>query len=199
MKRRLILGAMLLATLTTGVRAGEEVKTGLKDGKPYFEATSDVTEQASVTAIDAATRLVTLKKANGETTEITAGDAVKNFAQIKVGDLVKIRYTEKLTVHVEAAGTPEMVTETTTGAAKLGDKPAASATERTQYKASIEAIDKANGTATLKSYNGETFVMTPLHPENLDKVSVGELVVFTYTEAVAASVEKVAAKKKSKK
>jgi len=199
MKRRLILGAMLLATLTTGVRAGEEVKTGLKDGKPYFEATSDVTEQASVTAIDAATRLVTLKKENGETTEITAGDAVKNFAQIKVGDLVKIRYTEKLTIHVEAAGTPEMVTETTTGAAKLGDKPAASATERTQYKASIEAIDKANGTATLKSYNGETFVMTPLHPENLDKVSVGELVVFTYTEAVAASVEKVAAKKKSKK
>jgi len=199
MKRRLILGAMLLATLTTGVRAGEEVKTGLKDGKPYFEATSDVTEQASVTAIDAATRLVTLKKENGETTEITAGDAVKNFAQIKVGDLVKVRYTEKLTVHVEAAGTPEMVTETTTGAAKLGDKPAASATERTQYKASIEAIDKANGTATLKSYNGETFVMTPLHPENLDKVSIGELVVFTYTEAVAASVEKVAAKKKSKK
>ena len=199
MKRRLILGAMLLATLTTGVRAGEEVKTGLKDGKPYFEATSDVTEQASVTAIDAATRLVTLKKENGETTEITAGDAVKNFAQIKVGDLVKIRYTEKLTIHVEAAGTPEMVTETTTGAAKLGDKPAASATERTQYKASIEAIDKANGTATLKSYNGETFVMTPLHPENLDKVSIGELVVFTYTEAVAASVEKVAAKKKSKK
>ena len=38
--------------------------------------------------------------------------------------------------------------------------------------------------------------LTPLHPENLGKVSIGELVVFTHTEGVAVSVEKVVAKKK---
>jgi len=41
--------------------------------------------------------------------------------------------------------------------------------------------------------------VTPLVPENLDKVSVGDLVVFTYTESVAASVEKVDAKPAAKK
>lgn len=199
MQRRLIFGAMLLAVLTTNAIAGEEVKSTLKDGKPYFEAKSDITEEASVIKLDAATRAVTLV-AKGDTTALTCGPEVKNFAQIKVGDLVKVRYTEQLTIHVEpAGGTAEMTTESSTGAAKLGAKPAASMSERTQYKATIQAIDKAKGTATLKGYDGEEFSVTPLHPENLDKVAIGELVVFTYTEVMAVSVEKVEAKKAPKK
>ena len=50
------------------------------------------------------------------------------------------------------------------------------------------------GSLTLKSPDGREFTITPLHPENLELVAVGELVVFTYTESVAASVEKVATK-----
>lgn len=209
MKRRLILSAMVLAVLTTGVQAGEEpktslkdaqeLKTGLKDGKPYFEAKSDITRQAAVIAIDAATRGVKLA-AEKDTTEVVCGPEVKNFAQIKVGDVVKVRYTEHLTMHIEpAGGTAQMTTESSSGAAKQGAKPAASATERTEYKATIQAIDKAHGTATLKGYDGEEFVVTPLHPENLDKVTVGELAVFTYTEVMAVSVDKVEAKKTTKK
>lgn len=196
MQRRLILSAMLLAVLTAGAYAGEEVKSGLKDGKPYFEAKSDITEEASVIGIDAGARKVKLASQDGDTMQVTCGPEVKNFAQIKVSDMVKVRYTEHLTIHVEAAGTAEMTTESSTGAAKLGAKPAASVTERTQYKATIQAIDKEHGTATLKGYDGEEFVITPLHPENLDKVAIGELVVFTYTEVMAVSVDKVAAKKK---
>lgn len=199
MQRRLIPAAMLLAVLATSVFAGEEVKTGLKDGKPYFEAKSDITEHAAVIGIDAATRGVKLASEAGDTTQVTCGPEVKNFAQIKVGDMVKIRYTEHLTIHVEAAGSAEMTTESSTGAAKPGAKPAGSVTERTQYKATIQAIDKEHGTATLKGYDGEEFTVTPLYPENLNKVAIGELVVFTYTEVMAVSVEKVDAKKANKK
>jgi hypothetical protein len=82
-----------------------------------------------------------------------------------------------------------------TASAKPGEMPAGSVTQRTQYKASITAIDMAAGTATLKGYEGAEFVVTPVHKENLGKVKVGELVVFTHTSAIAASVTKVAAKK----
>jgi hypothetical protein len=112
-----------------------------------------------------------------------------------VGDVVEVTYTEKLTITVEPAGSPESTTETMTAAAKPGEKPAGSMTQRTQYKASITAIDKAAGTATLKGYEGAEMVVTPIHKENLDKVTVGEMVVFTHTAAVAVSVKKVAAKK----
>ena len=195
MQRRLILSATLLALLTASAQAGDEVKTGLKDGKPYFEAKSDITEQAAVIGIDKDARKVKLAAAT-DTTEVVCGPEVKNFAQIKVGDMVKVRYTEHLTVHVETAGTAEMTTESSSGTAKEGAKPAASVSERTQYKATIQAIDKEHGTAKLKGYDGEEFVITPLHPENLDKVEIGELVVFTYTEVMAVSVEKVAPAKK---
>jgi len=211
MKKLLMLAVFALIAVPTAVRAADEASTvtttdskiaeatGTKDGRPYFEASEKTTVQAKVLRVDKETRQVTLKGEQGDTLSVLAGDEVKNFAQIKVGDLVKITYTEKLTIHVEAAGTPEMTTETTTGAAKLGEKPSGSVTERTEYKATITAIDKENGTATLQGYDGEKFVVTPLHPENLDKVSVGELVVFTQTTAVAASVEKVVAAKKTKK
>ena len=47
----------------------------------------------------------------------------------------------------------------------------------------------------LKGPEGNEFEVTPLHPENLDKVKVGDVVVFTYSQAVAASVEKALASK----
>jgi len=198
--RKLIVFALLaVVALPVAARAAEEVagaKSSTKAGKPYFEASEKTTEQATVLRVETASRYVTLKGPHGDTLRVKAGAEVKNFAQIKAGDRVNLTYTERLTIHVEAAGTPEMVTETVTGAAKLGAKPAGSVTERTQYKATIAAIDTANGTATLRGYDNEEFVVTPLHPENLLKVSIGEMVVFTHTEGVAVSVEKVVAKKK---
>jgi hypothetical protein len=201
MKKLLILVAMLVVALPMGARAAEEAKaaTTTKDGKPYFEASERVTAQATVIRIEAATRKVTLKGEHGDTLRLECGPEVKNFAQIKVGDLVKVSYTEQLTVTVEAAGAPGASTETTTGAAKLGEMPKGSVTEQTQVKAAITAINKAEGTATLKAHDGEEFIITPLHPENLNKVKVGELVVFTYTSSIAVSVERVAPKAAAKK
>jgi hypothetical protein len=63
-----------------------------------------------------------------------------------------------------------------------------------KYKASITAIDKEKGTVTLKGDDGRESTITPRNRANLDKVKVGDLVVFTYTEALAASVTKPAAK-----
>jgi hypothetical protein len=193
MKKAMTLGLMILAALPAFARA-QDVKSGTKDGRPYFEASDQVTRQAIVLAVDAKTRVVTLKTEEGDTTQVVAGDLVKNFAQINPNDVVKITYTEKLTVHVEGPGAPEVTTEKTMGAAKPGEKPSGSLTERTSYKAKITAIDKAKGTATLKDFEGKMVTVTPIHPENLDKVAVGDLVVFTHTEAIAASVVEIAPK-----
>jgi len=200
MKKLLILALLLLAALPNSATAADAAKTGAKTGttkagKPYFQATDKITEQATVLKVDKATRYVTLRGEHGDTVKVKAGEQVKNFAQIAVGDQVELTYTEKLTITVEPAGAAESTTETMTASAKPGEKPSASVTERTQYKATISSIDKAAGTATLKGYDGVEFTVTPVHPENLSKVSVGELVVFTHTSAMAVSVTKVAAKK----
>ena len=73
--------------------------------------------------------------------------------------------------------------------ASSGEKPGATYRERTETKATITAIDKTKGIATLTTQDGSTYDVTPQHPENLDKVKIGDVVVFTHRQEVAVSVE----------
>jgi len=53
-------------------------------------AAQTVKATATVEKVDKATRTVTLKMPNGSTRSVVAGDEVRNFDQIKVGDEVNI-------------------------------------------------------------------------------------------------------------
>lgn len=193
MNKPLILSALLLAAVPTFVQAAGK-SAAPADKKPHFEASQKVEAQATVLAVNSKGRTVTLQGENGDTTTVKVGSAVKNFAQIKKGDVVKVVYTEKLSVDVEPGGSAGTTSSTTSETAKAGEKPQATGQQKTVYKASITAIDKAAGTVTLQGSDGRSATITPRNPANLDKVKVGDLVVFTYTQAIAASVEKAAAK-----
>jgi hypothetical protein len=61
--------------------------------------------------------------------------------------------------------------------------------QRISITASIEAIDLANGTVTLKGPGGNSRTIKARNPANLKKVKVGDLVDITYAEFVALKVE----------
>ena len=200
MRKFLILSAILVVAMPLCAMAQEQAAA--PPAKPasggFFKATTQETENLKILKIGATDRIVTLKSELGDTLEIECGPEVKNFAQLKVGDDVVAKFTETLSVSVEAAGEPMDTKETTTSEAKLGDKPASTVMERTQVRAKILSIDKGKGTATLQCYDGEPFTVTPLVRANLDKVQVGNIVVFTHTTGHAISVSKPAAKAKGK-
>ena len=193
MKKLTLLAILLLPAIAFAQEAKE--KTGTMNGLPYFQATQSETGQGKVLAVDAKLRDVTIVTESGDSLVLTCGPGVKNFAQIKVGNVIKVKYTETLTVHVEESGEPSMTTEQASSEAKMGDMPKGSVSEKAQISGTITAIDKTKGTVTLKGYRGNEVEITPRHPENLDKVKIGQLVVFTYEHALAASVEKVPAAK----
>jgi hypothetical protein len=195
MRNAVLILAMLVASTASAGTSSTTAKSSIKSGKPHFEATTTITTQATVLSINQNNRHVKLRTEAGDTVRVVVKPEAKNLAQVKKGDVVKITYTEKLTIHVEPAGTAGVSSEAASSSAKAGEKPAATASAKVQYKATITAINKEMGTATLKGPEGKMFEVTPLHPENLDKVKVGELVVFTYSEAVAASVEMASASK----
>ena len=195
--KRLILAAFLLVP-AIALADSTTVQLGATTELPRFTASETLTEEGTVIAVDSKSRDVTIA-AEGDTSVVNCGPKVKNFAQIAVGDVVKMKYTQTLTVHVEDAGAPGVTSETTTAEAKLGDKPKGSVTEKTQITATITAINKEKGTVTLKGMRGNEYELTPLVPENLDKVKVGQLVVFTFEEVAAVSVEKMKPVKKGKK
>jgi len=183
MRRITWLAALLALALPLAARAQQ----GTSAASPAFSAV--VKERKfTISAIDKPGRVVTLKNAAGDTASVECGDEVKNFAQLKVGDVVKTTYTEALTVHVEGAGEAEATSETHTSRAKPGEKPSGGIMERTTAKAKITAIDKVKGTATLQTASGESFTVAADDKANLDKVQVGNTVVVTYTVAHAISV-----------
>lgn len=163
--------------------------------KPFISTSVSAVETATVTAIDQETRIVTLLNEDGNSTTFTAGDEVRNLAQVSTGDLVTIEYVKNLTVQVIDA--PEAVPAVADVIAEVraeeGEMPAAATIETMVEVSTIEAIDIEANTFKLKDENGVVTEYTARDPENLTRSNVGDVVVATLTEAMAISVSKATA------
>jgi Cu/Ag efflux protein CusF len=183
--------ALYLALSVAGAHIALADQPKAAEDAPQGEIAQATEVQATVTAIDLKTRMVTLKGADGKESSFYVDERAHNLPQVKVGDVVKIAYVEALAWKVnkskKAAPTP---TEEVGGVrAEPGQKPSGAVARRVTITASIEAIDLANGTVTLKGPQGNSRTIKARNPANLKKVKVGDLVDITYTEAVALKVE----------
>ncbi len=155
-----------------------------------------LTANATVVAINQKTRHVTLKDSDGTRFTIVAGPEVRNLAQVKKGDVVRITYQESIAYEVKKPGTakPGVAASTDVSRAELGEKPAGSIRDTVTVRLTITAIDKAASQATLRDPGGKVTVVKVKDPAKLDAVQVGDVVDITYTEALAVAVEKAGGK-----
>ena len=159
-------------------------------------AENTVEAQATVTAIDLPQRIVTLRLADGTSMLVQASEDVYNLPQVKVGDIVKVTYTEALAWQVKAAseGTASLYEKVGVDRAPPGEKPGGRVGKTVTLTTTITAIDTAHGTVTLRGPEGNSRTIKVADPSNLSKVQVGDLVAITYSEAVAVSVQPVGSK-----
>jgi Cu/Ag efflux protein CusF len=190
----LLAGLLVLSIAAVGFSAEQAAK---KAEPPSWKTSSLIEETAKVEAIDQKTRMVTLKGPEGNSVTFKASDEVRNLAQVSVGDDVKFSYYESIAVRVLKKGEafPPSGESAAMSRAKPGEKPAGVVGSQTSVNATITAIDKKAKTATLKGEDGKSVTVTPLRPEKLDEVKVGDRLVITYTEAIAVKVEKAEKKK----
>lgn len=175
--------------LATAALAEEPAKPAIA---PQGEAVlSSVTVVATVTKIDYKTRAVTIKTADGQEASFVAGAAVKNFDQVKAGDVVNATYTEAVAYEVRKSGKSAGAEMTVAAAtAKPGAKPAGVAGQQTTLTVAIAAIDIKVPSITFKGPGGQTRMVKVRDPAKLQGVSVGDVVDLTYAEAIAIKVEK---------
>lgn len=150
-----------------------------------------------VIKIDAATRTVTLKNQDGEST-IVAGPEVKNFDEIKVGDRFDVVYELAVAIElvkVKNPGTTSEQVTTSTTTAPQGDKPGMITSNTVTATANVEAIDTAKNTVSLKGPQGNIFKVKVQNPDLMKDIAVNDQVRVVYTEAIAAVVSAPAAKK----
>ncbi|HYB53214.1 MAG TPA: hypothetical protein VEG84_05055, partial [Thermoanaerobaculia bacterium] len=93
MKRSTSLAAA--AAIAVGLAAPLAAQQAMEQKKP-MEAAQMESITATVVAIDAAKREVSLKGPKGNVVVVEVPESVKRFSEIKVGDELNVKYTESL-------------------------------------------------------------------------------------------------------
>jgi hypothetical protein len=179
--------ATLAAAQKPDVTGGAVLKS--EPGKATLARAGEASAQ--VVAIDRTTRTLTLKGPDGKAVDVVAGDEVKNFDQIRVGDFVVARYLESLTLELQKtrvkAGEP--VVREDAARAATGERPAVAGARQVSALAEVTAVDPKKSTITLKGPRGNVVTLNVQNPEQFKVVKKGDQVEVTYTEAMALSVE----------
>jgi hypothetical protein len=168
-------------------------------GKASATAAAEISAQ--VVAIDKKTRTVSLKGPKGKVVDVVAGDDVKNFDQIKVGDFLMVRYLQSLALELQktkSGATGISATETAVKA-DPGQRPAVAGAREVSAIAKVTGIDQKAKTISLTGPRGNVVTLDVQNPDQFKVVKMGDEVLVTYTEAVAVSIEPAAKKAPAKK
>ena len=172
-----------------GVTGGAVVAS--EPGKAAAVATVEVT--ATVVAIDKATRTVTLKGPQ-RTVDVVAGDEVKNFDQIRVGDQIKAAYVEALTLELKKTKKKlDMKAETDAVRAAPGQTPGGAVGRQITALCDVVDVNPKKSTISLKGPRGNVMELNVRNPDHFKVVKKGDQVEVVYTEAVAMTLAPVAA------
>jgi len=146
--------------------------------------------KATVQKVDKDTREVTLKKEDGTTVTIEAPESVRNFDQIKVGDIVTAKYSVSIALSIRKSDEPPSATgRESISRAPLGEKPAAASKKTVEISAEVKNIDRDKREVTLVGPQGNTRVVkVPEDMKKFDDLKEGDHVVVTATESIAISV-----------
>lgn len=160
---------------------------------PTEVAAVEITASGTVTAIDTPNRLITIRNQTNEEVQVHADETVRNFDQIRVGDVVSLDYKRSVAVDIQPAGSaePGAYIKEDEDVAKLGEKPRAGMSQTVTVLAPILAIDTARNTITVKGPRGnvvELDVIRPEHQARLSQLKVGDILRVAFTEAAAVSV-----------
>jgi len=182
--------ATAVAFAISGTSALAQDKTTTSEpGKVMTVRTLTLT--ADVVAIDATYRIVTLRGSQGNIVEVVAGDDVKNFDSIKIGDKVVAKYQLGISAEVTKLTGPRERVEQTTSSREPG---AVTRANTVTILADVIATDPPRRTMTLRGPNN-TVTISVENPMHFNVVKKGDRVLVTYTEAVALSLEPAAPKK----
>lgn len=153
-------------------------------------ATGTAKLTAKIVKIDAPTRTVSLKSADGRVMDLVVGPEARNFEQLELGDTVSIEYREALTMGLKKASGPlSMRTRDISERAAPGARPGGTIGREVTVTADVVAVDADARVVTLKGPRGRTVDLLVEDADRIKGIKKGDRVEAVYTEAVAVSVQ----------
>lgn len=147
---------------------------------------------ATITAIDASNRKLTLQTPDGKKTSFKASPSMTNFPQLRVGDQVNAVVTEQVALAVwEGSNPPSDAAGAAVGISPTGtSNPAGFAVATELVTVQVTAIDAAKRKVTVQFQDGSTKTYKAQKGVDLSQLQVGDNVTIQVTEAAAISVTK---------
>lgn len=187
--------ALILLPLTAAAQQPAVAEGLAAVGPGKFAGVVEAKMTLAVEAIDKTSRTVILKNNKSEQSKVVVGDEVKNFDQIKVGDLVVVRYTQELLMTLRKGGGAlrERIDSSQSATAAPGQKPGAYEAKEVAFIADVQQVDRKKRTVTLRGAQ-KTVTLKIKDPEQLKQINKGDQVEGVYAEAIAIAVVPAGAK-----
>ena len=160
---------------------------------PFKAASARINLQGEITALDKASRAVTVTGSDGGIVDFIASPEVRNFNQLKVGDKVSLDYEAAVALELQPAGSDQVGVSAAQGGtmAPTGTRPGGSRSNTVSVVTEVVAVDPVANTIALRGPRGYTQIIAVQRPDlqaKLPKVTRGDLLRISYTEAVALSI-----------
>lgn len=163
-----------------------------EEGKAGMFLVDMIEVSAKVLSIDTDNRKLKLLGPDGKSFDVKVGPEAKKFDKIKINDVISITLGSELDIKVYKNA--DVVPAIVANEGVLGEsdqQPGFVAAERITITAEVIEIDKERYRAKLKFKDGRTQTFAVRMDVDLNQHNVGEVVVFTFTEAAAINVENI--------
>ena len=192
MNKKVLLLAAAALTVPFAVQAQNQPQAVVVVEKaPGAGAVSEAVQlQSKIKSVDKKRRSVVIVGPNGNEMQMNLSDEVRNFDQIKVGDLVTLTMMHAIALELRKVannGIRERVDSENAVVARPGEKPGVMVEKSVRVIANVVAVNGKAQTVTLRGPK-RTVELAVKDPAMLQNVKVGDQVEGVYTEAVALTV-----------
>jgi Cu/Ag efflux protein CusF len=161
---------------------------GIASAQPQVTKSNTVRGTATIQAIDATTRNVTLKTKDGSEETFKAGPEITRFNELKVGDTIEVTYVESLVMRVQKPGEKPAATTGDAALTRNTGQPGATLGAQMSTTVTVKAIDPSIPSITVVTEDNRTVTRKVEDKKNIEGVKVGDKIAITYTEALLMSV-----------
>jgi hypothetical protein len=149
----------------------------------------EVVVTATVEAIDAQNRILTLKSPDGTYEMVYAPPEMKRFAELKVGDKITARYYDNIVIRLKKPGEAAVDLDSASVTPGVGKRPGGTAATQRTITATIIGIDPKVPSISLTGPNGWKYISRVEDKKALSMLKVGDKLDITWTEALLISVD----------
>jgi hypothetical protein len=185
--------AVLLAACASTEPPPVEMKPTGVPGKAIGARSTKLT--ATVKAIDAAKRTITIADPDGKAETIKVRPEVKRFDELAVGDRIVVEVNQGLLLEYQPPGSPALqpAAGVAGGVADKAQPPAAAVAGVIQSTVTVVDVSTFHRTVTFQDPDGNKYTVKAAEGIAIEKLKVGDRLAATYVETVAIGIEKPAA------